>query len=38
MYNQIFKVPLPPRREGEAPIFVNVKQAKRILLMRNKRA
>jgi hypothetical protein len=38
MRKQIFRVPLPPRREGEAPIFVNNKQAKRILIMRNKKA
>jgi hypothetical protein len=29
-----FKVPLPPRREGEAPCFVYFKQADRIFKMR----
>jgi hypothetical protein len=32
-YSQ-FKVPLPPRREGEPPSFVFIKQARRIMLMR----
>jgi len=29
-----FKVPLPPRREGEPPSFVFIKQARRIMIMR----
>ncbi|CDW82124.1 UNKNOWN [Stylonychia lemnae] len=34
----MFKVPLPPRKEGEAPSFVFYKQARRILFMRSKKA
>jgi len=34
----MIKVPLPPLREGDSPIFVNPKQANRIMIMRKKRA
>eukprot|EP00347_Sterkiella_histriomuscorum_P019051 403343149 len=34
----MLKVPLPPRKEGEAPSFVYFKQARRILIMRAKKA
>lgn len=31
-------MPLPPRKDGEAPSFVYIKQARRILIMRAKKA